>query len=111
MFTGELDFVNFIPFSACVRCFLCPFFVYGLIRAFREDNAVMLFMAFYWLIGTFMLIVVLRGADFRYSSMYYVPFLAMAIMGMYRKKTIWYEKLIMLLVYATVVVVTVGWNL
>lgn len=27
----ELDFVHFVSFSACVRCFLCPFFILGII--------------------------------------------------------------------------------
>lgn len=106
----ELDFVHFVSFSACVRCFLCPFFIIGLIKASKEFNYSKSFLSIYWIVGTVMLIVVLRGSDFRYSSMYFIPFLIIAMIGFTKRKEFWFSKYLCGLVYFVALLVTWGWN-
>ena len=107
----ELDFVHFASFSACVRSFLSPFFIIGMIEAGKKIEISKLFLVIYWLVGTFMLIVVLRGSDFRYSSMYYLPFLILTMEGFNKRKNHWYSKYLCVFIYFVSLVVTRGWNL
>lgn len=107
----ELDFVHFVSFSACIRCFLCPYFIIGLIDAAKEFNYSKTFLLVYWILGTVMLIIVLRGSDFRYSSMYFFPFLIIAMIGFAKRQDFWYSKYLCGFIYFVALFVTWGWNL
>lgn len=106
----DMDFVHFVSFSACVRCFLFPFFVIGLIDVAKEFCFSKVFLLLYWVVGTFMLIVVLRGSDFRYSSMYYLPFLIFAIIGFNKRKDYAFSNYLCYGAYFLALYVTWGWN-
>lgn len=68
------------------------------------------FLIVYWLVGTFMLIVVLRGSDFRYSSMYFLPFLIITMIGFNKRKEFWFSKYLCEFIYFVTLLVTWGWN-
>lgn len=79
---GKQNYITLYSFSSFCKAFYSFFFIYGILKAFRNKNIEMIGMTLFWFLNTFMLLFTLFAQNDRYQWPH-IPFtILLAIYGL-----------------------------
>ncbi len=109
-FMGVFEFGHLMTFTSLVNGFISAFFLLGLAHLFKSGKNILYLLFFYWIMGVFMLTLVFRGADIRFGSLYYPPYLLLAAAGYEKRHNFKYSKTFTMGIGVFIILLTCLWN-
>jgi hypothetical protein len=110
MFMGDFDFNHIGLFCVLLRNILTVFFVFGFLKTLSTFEDKYCFFLMYWILGSFMLIMAIRGSDFRYSCLYFPAFIVLTLKGYLDRFYVRFNYFIAAGVLGIVCLFIRGWN-
>lgn len=109
-FKGTIGFNHLMNFSSLIFSIISVFYVYNITQMFKKIQSTQLFLFVYWLLGVGMLMLVLRGGDFRFSSMYIPSILLLSGVGYEKSGEKKWFKTLSICWIIPVLIITILWN-
>ena len=109
-FKGTMGFNHIMNFSSLIISIISVFYVYNITQMFKRIQVAQLFLFVYWLLGTGMLTLVLRGSDFRFASMYFPSLLLLSGVGYEKSGERKWFKVLSICWVIPVFIITILWN-